>query len=119
MLLAAAGGTALTGCKGNVPDGEIISFSEITDAEDKAVKSQGGDSLDFKSQNIEEQAKGNRESTAGVVNFDRELDGYQPLKKNYNFYFTYKQIHPWWDAVALGIEDAAKAVTVWILKART
>ncbi len=109
MLLAAAGGTALTGCKGNVPDGEIISFSEITDAEDKAVKSQGGDSLDFKSQNIEEQAKGNRESTAGVVNFDRELDGYQPLKKNYNFYFTYKQIHPWWDAVALGIEDAAKA----------
>lgn len=42
-----------------------------------------------------------------VVNLDHELDGYQPLKKSYNFYLTYKTVHPWWDAVALGIEDAA------------
>lgn len=46
--------------------------------------------------------------TKDVVNFDRRLDEYQPLKKEYNFYFTYKVIHPWWDAVAIGIEDAAK-----------
>jgi ribose transport system substrate-binding protein len=44
-----------------------------------------------------------------IVNFDRRLDEYQPLKEEYNFYFTYKMVHPWWDAVALGIEDAAKA----------
>lgn len=48
------------------------------------------------------------ESTSDIVNFDRRLDGYQPMKKEYNFYFTYKVIHPWWDAVAIGIEDAAK-----------
>ncbi len=48
------------------------------------------------------------ESSAKAVNFERELDEYQPSKKEYNFYFTYKMIHPWWDAVALGIEDAAK-----------
>ena len=42
------------------------------------------------------------------MEFDHKLDGYQPLKKEYNFYFTYKMVHPWWDAVALGIEDAAK-----------
>ena len=42
------------------------------------------------------------EDTLAVVNFDHELDGYEPLKKEYNFYFTYKMVHPWWDAVALG-----------------
>ena len=31
-----------------------------------------------------------------------------PLKEEYNFYFTYKTVHPWWDAVAIGMEDAAK-----------
>ncbi|MCI8950555.1 MAG: sugar ABC transporter substrate-binding protein [Lachnospiraceae bacterium] len=49
-----------------------------------------------------------REETTKAVNFERKLDEYQPLKTEYNFYFTYKTVHPWWDAVALGIEDAAK-----------
>ncbi|MBQ8031987.1 MAG: substrate-binding domain-containing protein, partial [Butyrivibrio sp.] len=31
-----------------------------------------------------------------------------PAKKKYNFYFTYKIVHPWWDAVALGMEDAQR-----------
>ncbi len=49
-----------------------------------------------------------RESTdtEDAVKFDHELDGYRPLKERYNFYFTYKVVHPWWDAVAFGIEDA-------------
>ena len=44
--------------------------------------------------------------TEDAVKFDHELDGYRPLKEKYNFYFTYKVVHPWWDAVAFGIEDA-------------
>jgi ribose transport system substrate-binding protein len=36
------------------------------------------------------------------------LDSYAPKKNTYNFYLTYKTDHPWWDAVALGIEDAVK-----------
>ena len=36
------------------------------------------------------------------------LDTYIPKKDHYNFYLTYKTAHPWWDAVALGIEDAVK-----------
>ena len=36
------------------------------------------------------------------------LDSYKPKKLEYNFYLTYKTDHPWWDAVALGIEDAVK-----------
>lgn len=43
-----------------------------------------------------------------AVQFDQKLDEYEPSKKEYNFYFTYKMVHPWWDAVALGIEDAAR-----------
>ena len=56
------------------------------------------------------QSAGNNDSghMAEIVRFDDELDSYRPAKKNYNFYFTYKVDHPWWDAVAIGIEDAAK-----------
>ena len=43
-----------------------------------------------------------------AVNFDRELDSYEPHRDRYNFYFTYKTVHPWWDAVALGMEEAQR-----------
>lgn len=43
-----------------------------------------------------------------AVDFDHELDQYEPKKDHYNFYFTYKIVHPWWDAVALGMEDAQR-----------
>lgn len=48
------------------------------------------------------------EEAADFIEFDHILDEYEPSKKEYNFYFTYKTVHPWWDAVAIGIEDAAK-----------
>ena len=43
-----------------------------------------------------------------AVDFEHELDDYAPKKSNYNFYLTYKIVHPWWDAVALGMEDAQR-----------
>lgn len=43
-----------------------------------------------------------------AVNFTHELDSYTPEKDKYNFYFTYKIVHPWWDAVALGMEEAQR-----------
>lgn len=46
--------------------------------------------------------------TESAVNFNRTLDAYVPQKDRYNFYFTYKIVHPWWDAVAMGIEDAQR-----------
>ncbi len=30
------------------------------------------------------------------------------MKDSYNFYFTYKTVHPWWDAVSLGMEEAQR-----------
>ncbi len=46
------------------------------------------------------------DDTESVVDFEHTLDDYVPAKDRYNFYFTYKIVHPWWDAVALGMEDA-------------
>ncbi len=43
-----------------------------------------------------------------AVNFEHELDSYKPQKDHYNFYFTYKTVHTWWDAVALGMEEAQR-----------
>ena len=48
------------------------------------------------------------ENNSGIVDFVHDLDDYMPAKESYNFYFTYKIVHPWWDAVALGMEDAQK-----------
>ena len=48
------------------------------------------------------------ESVRSAVDFDHELDSYVPKKDHYNFYFTYKIVHPWWDAVALGMEEAQR-----------
>ena len=45
---------------------------------------------------------------SSAVDFNHELDQYKPKKDRYNFYFTYKTVHPWWDAVALGMEDAQR-----------
>ncbi len=39
---------------------------------------------------------------------EKGLDTYSPKKREYNFYFTYKIVHAWWDAVALGMEDAVR-----------
>ena len=50
----------------------------------------------------------NVSTTDRAVDFAHNLDDYVPAKKNYNFYFTYKIVHPWWDAVALGMEDAQR-----------
>lgn len=41
-----------------------------------------------------------------IVSSNLALDDYTPAKKEYNFYFTYKLVHPWWDAVGLGLEEA-------------
>ncbi|WP_024865089.1 substrate-binding domain-containing protein [Butyrivibrio sp. FCS014] len=54
------------------------------------------------------EAEPEAEDTENVVDFEHSLDDYVPAKKKYNFYFTYKIVHPWWDAVALGMEDAQK-----------
>ncbi len=59
---------------------------------------------------VNEQAKSADadESVRSAVNFEHELDSYKPKKDHYNFYFTYKIVHPWWDAVALGMEEAQR-----------
>lgn len=43
-----------------------------------------------------------------IVSSDLTLDEYKPAKTEYNFYFTYKLVHPWWDAVGLGIKEAVQ-----------
>ena len=48
------------------------------------------------------------ESVLGAVDFDHELNDYEPEKDHYSFFFTYKIVHPWWDAVALGMEEAQR-----------
>ncbi len=78
---------SLSGCKEKVRD-DTLPVSE----EEQILTEQNHDYKD----------------TVNAVDFDHNLDGYEPLKEKYNFYFTYKVVHPWWDAVAMGIEDAAK-----------
>ena len=48
------------------------------------------------------------DSADTAVRFNLSLDSYAPAKDHYNFYFTYKIVHPWWDAVAMGMEEAQR-----------
>ena len=48
------------------------------------------------------------EKAEAAVRFDLTLDSYVPKKDHYNFFFTYKTVHAWWDAVAMGMEDAQR-----------
>ncbi len=48
------------------------------------------------------------DTVQSAVDFDHKLDSYEPKKDHYNFYFTYKTVHSWWDAVALGMEEAQR-----------
>ena len=56
----------------------------------------------------EQMPSGSAGSARSAVEFNHVLDSYEPLKDHYNFYFTYKTVHPWWDAVALGMEEAQR-----------
>ena len=60
--------------------------------------------------NISSQNKNQLQTTTvySDVIKEKELDVYNPQKREYNFYFTYKIVHAWWDAVALGMEDAVR-----------
>jgi len=69
--------------------------------------SQNGSDVN-KAGDVTETDKGSGNSVRSAVDFDHELDAYTPKKDRYNFYFTYKTVHPWWDAVALGMEDAQR-----------
>ena len=75
-----------TGCTGNISPG-------LTD--DPAVSE-------------DPSQEGSGQSVLTAVDFDQALDSYVPKKDHYNFYFTYKIVHPWWDAVALGMEEAQR-----------
>ncbi len=68
----------------------------------------GESNISKESGDIAETGPGTDDAVSSVVDFDHELDKYEPKKDHYNFYFTYKIVHPWWDAVALGMEDAQR-----------
>ena len=81
----------LSSCSFNASNIDSDVNAPVAEHEDTAQVSSGSDNL-----------------VRSAVDFEHELDDYKPKKDHYNFYFTYKTIHPWWDAVALGMEDAQR-----------
>lgn len=90
LIVFCVWGLGLTGCD---------------DKENRQVWQEPDKRLDLE---VPDNERNENDELADIIDFNHKLDEYKPLKKKYNFYFTYKTVHPWWDAVALGIEDAAK-----------
>ena len=84
----------------------VCSFA--SSAEDSGAASLPADSTDTAGIPSDEVTSKKAEHVSSAVDFDHELDSYVPQKDHYNFYFTYKTVHPWWDAVALGMEEAQR-----------
>ena len=86
----------------------VLVFTPCSSAS-PAVGSDGNQLSNDSIKTVEDPAPSESDETVrSAVDFNHELDSYKPLKDNYNFYFTYKTVHPWWDAVALGMEEAQR-----------
>lgn len=104
MILTATVLTAVlifAGCSSNPPadgsdEGAALVKQEITS--EASEEKMNGDTASSEPE----------DPVRSAVDFDHELDFYEPHKDHYNFYFTYKTVHPWWDAVALGMEEAQR-----------
>ena len=91
---------------------ELSCSSEALKNRNKNTNNNSG--ADNPGQSLNQQQESISDST---VIKKKSLDTYSPSKREYNFYFTYKIVHAWWDAVALGMEDAvrqyeAKGITI-------
>ncbi len=84
----------------------ILFLSSCSFSSSGNVSVKTSETADFGDSN--EAIKNSEDIARRAVDFDHELDDYKPLKDPYNFYFTYKTVHSWWDAVALGMEDAQR-----------
>ena len=113
MLLAGAMAvTMLSGCGSAASS----STAEASSTEESSVEESSVEESSVEESSTTEGTAGGygagedtgNEKVDSAVNFDRELDDYTPAKDEYNFYFTYKVIHAWWDAVGLGLADAAE-----------
>lgn len=106
LVLAAtmAMSTVLAGCsgKGKVTDATAASAPVTTVAPETEKKREAKPAA-----SEGESAKAKEEA----VSSDLVLGDYQPKKTEYNFYFTYKLIHAWWDAVGLGLKEAQRQYT--------
>ena len=118
ILMVALSVMAITGCAGNADvsgstgaqTGQTAaqeSGQQVEQEEDQAASQQTGAQTNQESDQATSQTPVN-ESVLGAVDFDHELDDYKPAKDHYSFFFTYKIVHPWWDAVALGMEEAQR-----------
>ena len=111
--LLLAGVILLGGCSlSNMEDNQNGSNTESRDDGQSGSSTESPDDSEAKhpdgSGNNSDMESDSDETVQSAVNFVHCLDGYQPQKTEYSFYFNYKIIHPWWDAVALGMEDAVE-----------
>ncbi len=85
----------------------VFIFTSCTSPADQGGTGANGTTGD--SENTGQVSSGDTDNSVhSAVDFDHDLDSYVPLKDHYSFYFTYKTVHPWWDAVALGMEEALR-----------
>lgn len=101
ILAAAMAVSSLAGCSGGGKAAE--SQAPETTAAPETSKAPETEKKEETTETKE--ASGDKEQ---VVSSDLVLGDYEPKKKEYNFYLTYKLVHAWWDAVGLGLEEAQK-----------
>ena len=100
VLAAAMAMSSLAGCSGSEkPADTTAAATETTTVAATEMKEESTKAPESKETEVK---------TEEVVSSDLTLGDYEPKKKEYNFYLTYKLVHAWWDAVGLGLEEAQK-----------
>lgn len=95
---------ALTGCSTNAggKTAETIKETSKSSEAKETTETDNTEAVKETEKKIEKETKDNTKA----VSSDLSLGDYAPKKKEYNFYFTYKLVHAWWDAVGLGLKEA-------------
>lgn len=95
---------ALTGCSTNA-GGKTAETIKETSKSSEAKETTETDNTEAVKETEKKTEKETTDNTKAVSS-DLSLGDYAPKKKEYNFYFTYKLVHAWWDAVGLGLKEA-------------
>ena len=110
LLMAGAMAATLVGCGGGTSSTSSKSASSTAQASSSEAASASSSSA--------KETDASKTSTNATILADQDYDtSYEPQKSEYKLYFTYKNVHAWYDAILVGVEAAvedfaAKGVTI-------
>ena len=104
LLMAGAMAATLVGCGGSTGSS---SSAKSTSGGSSQTSSASAEASSSTSASSSKETDASKTSTNTTTLADKDYDtSYQPQKSEYKLYFTYKNVHAWYDAILVGVKAA-------------